>query len=157
MSRVADWFKKRSETGPAPERRLRILVLAISLVDRILLEQLGKQHDWELRFTNSPPSGFSLASQSHFDLILCDRNQFGYPWREVISRLAGISPRSCILLVSPVNHDYLWQDVLQHGGYDVLARPMRESSVLSAVAAAVRFLSPAADSWKIAPAQPIRR
>ena len=119
MSRVADWFKKRNE-APAPERRLRILVVSMFLGDRLLLEQLGKQHDWELRFTNSPREGFVLASQSHFELILCDRYQLGYPWREVMGRLAAISPRTCILLVSPVNIDYLWRDVVQQGGYDVL-------------------------------------
>jgi DNA-binding NarL/FixJ family response regulator len=144
MSLVADWFNQRKQARPAPKRPLRILVVAISLVDRILLEQLGKQYDWEIRFTNSPGWGFALASQSHFELILCDRNQVGYPWREVMGRLAAISPRSCILLVSPVNHDYLWRDVLQQGGYDVLARPMREDAVLHAVDAAIRFLSPGA-------------
>jgi CheY-like chemotaxis protein len=141
MSLVADWFKKRNQARPAPKRRRRILVVAISLVDRVLLEQLGRQHDWEIRFTNSANCGFALAEQSHFELILCDRNQVGFPWREVIRRLAAISPRSCILLVSPVNMDYVWQDVLQQGGYDVLIRPLREKAVLDVISAAERFLS----------------
>ena len=140
---MADWFKKRNEM-PAPEKRFRILVVTMFLGDRLLLEQLGKQHGWELRFTNSPLEGFALASQSHFEMILCDRNQLGHPWREVMGRLSEISPRSCILLVSPVNIDYLWRDVLQQGGYDVLTRPLREKAVLHMVEAAVRFISPAA-------------
>jgi hypothetical protein len=85
-----------------------------------------------------------LASQSHFEVILCDRHQPGYPWREVMDRLAVSSPRSCMLLVSPVNYDYLWSDVLQHGGYDILIRPLREGAVLHAVAAAIRYVLPGA-------------
>jgi hypothetical protein len=120
---------------------LRILAISLLLEDRFLLEDLGKQYDWELQFTDSPREGFTLAPQTHFELILCDRNQRGYPWREVMDRLAAASPRSCILLVSPVSDDYLWGDVLQRGGYDVLRRPLRETAVLRSIGAAIRYLS----------------
>jgi DNA-binding NarL/FixJ family response regulator len=111
----------------------------MSLDDRILLQRLGKQHNWELCFTYSPREAFGLASQSYFELILCDRNQPGYPWREAMDRLAECSPRSCILLVSPVRDDALWRNVLQQGGYDVLIRPLREESALHAVHAVLRL------------------
>jgi FixJ family two-component response regulator len=62
-------------------------------------------------------------------------------WREVMDRLATGSPRSCILLVSPVSDDALWRSVLQHGGYDVLLRPLRENSPLHAIQAVLRFIS----------------
>jgi len=140
---LSDWFKQRGESRLVLEGRVRILVVSVSLDDRLVLEGLGKQHAWELRFTSSPREGFNLAAQTHFDLILCDRSQYGYPWREVMERLASISPRSCILLVSPVSDDYLWGDVLQQGGYDVLIRPLREKAVLHSIDAAVRFISPA--------------
>lgn len=141
---LSEWFRKRNASRLAPEGRVRILALSMPLEDRFLLERLGKQHGWELRFTSAPREGFALAARDHFDLILCDRTQDGYPWREVMERLAASSPRSCILLVSPVNDDYLWGDVLQQGGYDVLIRPFREKAVLQSIDAAVRFISPAA-------------
>lgn len=102
---LTDWFKKWNEPRPAPEGCLRILVLSMSLEDRFVLERLGKQHDWELQFSNSLREELKLASQSHFELILCDRNQPGYPWREVMDRLAACSPRSGILLVPPASDD----------------------------------------------------
>jgi CheY-like chemotaxis protein len=141
---IPDWLKKRNKPRPVPKERIRILVLSMSLEDRLLLKRLGRQHDWELRFANSPREGFRLVSQSHFELILCDRNQPGYPWREVMDRLSARSPRSCILLVSPVKNGYLWGDVLQQGGYDVLIGPLRERDVLQSIDAAVRFITPAA-------------
>jgi len=139
---LRDWLKKRDQRRAIPEGRARILAVSMFLDDRFLLERLGKRHNWELWFTSSPRDGFNLASQSHFDLILCDRNQPGYPWREVMDHLAASSPRSCILLVSPVNDDYLWRDVLQQGGYDVLIRPLREARALHALQSALRFSSP---------------
>ncbi len=141
---LPSWLRKKIDDGPSSEQRLRILALSVSLNDRFLLERLAKQHDWEVRFTRSPQDAFSLVSQRYFELILCDRNQYGFPWREVMDRLAEGSPQSCILLLSPAHNDYLWRDVLQHGGYDVLACPLREAAVLRLVDAAVRFILPAA-------------
>jgi len=138
---LRDWFKKRNQRHQIPEARLKILALSIFLQDRLLLERLGRQCNWELRFTNSPPEAFNWVSQSQFEIILCDRNQPGFPWREVVDRLAKSSPRSCILLISPMNDDYLWSDVLQWGGYDILRRPLHAEDVLQLVGAVTRYIS----------------
>lgn len=142
---LSSWFKKRPDAPPAPDGRLRILAVSISIDDRLLLGQLAEQHNWDLRFTQSPRDAFTLADQSHFEIILCDHNQPGYPWREVMDRLAASSPRSCILLVSPRGDDRLWRSVLQHGGYDVLLRPLCEHTALHAIEAVLRFISPERD------------
>ena len=141
---LPDWFKKRITPPPIPEARVSILALSLPLGDRFLLERLGEQHNWSLRVADSPREGFRLASQSHFEVILCDRHQPGYPWREVMDRLAKSSPRSCVLLVSPVKEDHLWSDVLEQGGYDILIRPLREGVVLHVIDAAIRYVLPGA-------------
>lgn len=138
---LSSWFKKQEEVPSTLEPRLRILALSISIDDCVSLRWLAEQHNWELRLTQSPRDAFHLASQSHFEIILCDRNQPGYPWREVMDRLAECSPRSCILLVSPLSGDDLWRSVLQHGGYDVLLRPLRKNAALHAIQAVLRFIS----------------
>lgn len=124
------WLKSLRRQQPAAEVRFRILAVAARLDDRFLLERLGKRHHWELRFADAPAEGFSVAARTHFDVILCDSNQPGYPWREVMDRLAASSPESCILLVAPKIHDYVWRDVREQGGYDILLRPLREEAVL---------------------------
>ncbi len=137
---LSGWFKKRPQPPPDTER-LRVLLLSMSLEDRFLMERLGKQQGWALWSLESPKEGFRLASKSGFDVILCDRNQPGYPWREVLDRFSADAPRSCVVLISPLNDDYLWGEVIQHGGYDVVTRPLREESVLHVIQAAVRFLA----------------
>ncbi|MGP0075524.1 MAG: hypothetical protein ACLPWF_26715 [Bryobacteraceae bacterium] len=136
-----DWFKNQNRPSVPATRPLSILSVGICLDDRFVLEQLGDRHGWQLYFTISPEEAFRTAARTDFDLILCDRNQPRYPWREVMDRLVESSPRSCILLVSPASHDYLWWDVLHHHGFDVLIRPLREEMVLRMVEAAARFLS----------------
>ena len=135
------WLKKQEEVPSIPRQPRRILALSMAIDDCVSLRHLAQQYKWDLHLTQSPQNAFYLASQSHFEIILCDRNQPGYPWREVMDRLAQCSPRSCILLVSPVRDDALWRSVLQHGGYDVLRRPLREPSALPAIQAVLRFIS----------------
>lgn len=142
------WFKKRN---PPVERgdQFRILAVSIFLDDRFVLERIGNLRGWQLCFSRSPKDAFRLASQSDFDLILCDRNQPGYPWREVMDCLAVSLPRSCIVLVSPTKDDNLWWNVLNHGGFDVLIRPLREEHVLRLIETAVRYLPPVASGSSI--------
>jgi DNA-binding response OmpR family regulator len=121
--------------------------VGIGLDDRFVLERLHDLYGWWLCFSGLPRQAFRLASENDFDLILCDRNQPGHPWREVMDRLGAISPRSCILLVAPSKDDYLWWDVLNHRGFDVLIRPLRDETVLRGIDAAVRFLTPLADCF----------
>lgn len=127
------WFRNRAK--PLDRDGVTILAISISLDDGFLLERLAKRHRWVVRLTNTPQEAFDLAAKGHYQLILCDRNQRGYPWREVMNRLAGISPRSCILLVAPSKQDYVWSDVLQQGGHDVLTHPLEEDAVLQMVTA----------------------
>jgi CheY-like chemotaxis protein len=140
---LSEWLRKRNTAvSESAAKRLRILAVSICLDDIFLLEYLGNQHGWELKFTGSPHEAFRLASNRIFDLILCNRSQPGYPWREVMDRLAANSPRSCILLLSPTNDDYLWWDVLHHRGFDILIHPLREEIVLRAVDTAIRCVRP---------------
>jgi DNA-binding response OmpR family regulator len=128
--------------APPPDEQPRILAVAMSIDDRVLLGWIGDEHNWKIRFTQSPREAFALASRHPFEVILCDRTQPGYPWREVMYRLAACSPQSCILLVSPVSDDDLWQSVLQHGGVDVLIRPLKESTTVRTIQAALRLIFP---------------
>ena len=133
---------RHSKLDLVPFGTLKILVISISLEDRFLLEQLAKQQRWKIRFTFSPDHGFQMASEEDYDLIFCDHYQRGYPWREVMDRLSATSPRSCIVLLAPFKDDYLWQEVLRHGGYDVVVCPLRPDTTLEAVLAVDRFLCP---------------
>jgi FixJ family two-component response regulator len=47
--------------------------------------------------------------------------------------LATASGGACVLLISTVADDNLWNEVVLNGGYDVLRKPLREADLLRAV------------------------
>ncbi len=140
---LGDWLKQkrreRHEAAGASEDRLKVLAVSVWLNDRVVLEPLCRREGWDVRFTNSPREAFRLVRERRFDVVLCDRNQPGFPWREVIERLSENSPSTRILLVSPAAGDYLWGDVVQQGGYGVLTRPLRAADALHTISTAAGF------------------
>jgi DNA-binding NtrC family response regulator len=138
------WWKKWHLAAPG-SARLRILAVAIPGADRSLLAHMGKEHGWDLCFCPALEEALAALPTGDFTVILCDRDQPGLPWRQVLAHLVAHSPKTSILLVSPVNDDFLWREVVQCGGYDVLARPLRGDSAVQAIHAAARSTSPRLD------------
>ena len=66
-------------------------------------------------------------------VILCDRDLPGNGWRATVEDLASSPQRTCIILVSGVVDNYLWNEVVRTGGFDVLSKPLREEEVVRAV------------------------
>lgn len=144
IARFLRWLARQTGPSHIAGSGPKILGVSVLLTDRVLLENLGKREGWRLRFTNSARDAFRLVREERFEVILCDRNQYGYPWREVVENLAWNSPRSRILLVCPAPDDYLWPDVVEQGGYGVLTRPLREADAQHTIGVAAGCLTPAA-------------
>ena len=70
-------------------------------------------------------------------MIVCDRDLPGRDWRQTLQYLAKLSP--CILLASTGIDGALWQEVVQCGGHDVLAKPLEEQRVLKTIDQALRY------------------
>ena len=122
------------------DRRKRLRVLAVLPYDgeRNTLYELAKRSNWSLDFVPTCEAAVRLLRSRQFEVILCDRDLPGCEWRQAMEALVANSRGACVILTSPVNDDYLWQEVLQRGGYDVLTRPLQEERVLHAVELAGR-------------------
>ena len=64
-------------------------------------------------------------------ILLLDRDFSGDPWASTLHTLSRARRSSCIILLSPVTDQYLWDEVVKQGGFDVLTRPFRRDQVLS--------------------------
>jgi len=54
------------------------------------------------------------------------------------------SPQICFLLTSRVNDEYLWRELVTHGGYDILAKPLADLVVMQTLQRAWSY-------WKTKP------
>lgn len=139
IENLARWFKFAS-TRKSPESRNAVSVLAV-LPDGSegqAISQIAEREKWHVDIVSTCEVAVERLRMQRFTVILCDRDLPGFNWRDVVEILVANAPRSCVILTSPVNDDYLWQEVIQHGGYDVLTKPFQEDRVVSTIRFASR-------------------
>jgi FixJ family two-component response regulator len=86
---------------------------------------------WELTAISSLDEAAAALKAAHVPILLFDRDTNGAPWQSTMKRLIHSRRNACIVLVSSVSDQYLWDEVVQQGGFDLLTRPFRREQVLS--------------------------
>jgi len=121
------------EGSPAGAPCIRIVSVLAGAEDRYLLDHVSARNQWDVFFADACDEACRLSDRLKPPIILFDRDVAGADWRHAVSSLASVSGSACILLISRVADDYLWNEVVANGGYDVLPKPLREDEVLRAV------------------------
>jgi CheY-like chemotaxis protein len=116
---------------PATIANTRLTALAIinSHADRNQLERIFEKAGWNIVFED----GIEVAAGRMYMVVLCDRDLPGVDWRQAVQQLASGQHRRGVILASSVVDDYLWEEVIQLGGYDVVSKPFREDEVIHAI------------------------
>ena len=113
-----------------PNSDLAIVGLLIDEQDRRLLAGLGSRNQWKVTLADSFETAHTLSVQLRASAVLCDRDMPGREWAEAVGVLSSSRHRPCVVLLSRVVDDYLWNEVVRHGGYDVLSKPLREDDLV---------------------------
>jgi len=110
-----------------------IVSILLDEQDRSLITKVCEGNQWDVFFANSGDEARQVAEKIKPPIILLDRDMADGDWRHALSAFASASSEACIILISRVADDYLWNEVVCNGGYDVLSKPLREQDVLRAV------------------------
>jgi FixJ family two-component response regulator len=135
---IRDLFPRGGDSAPS---RLTIVALVLGDRDRQVLADVCALHPWDLHFTSTFEEAWAVLNHLKAPLVLCDRDCPGAEWREVVQRMASSAHRACVILLSGVVDDYLWNEVNRKGGYDVLSKPLREDDVVRSVKLARSYWS----------------
>jgi DNA-binding NtrC family response regulator len=133
-------FQKKAAPPPAPQlelaalrvHRVKILGLLSDERDRGLLRASAAQNQWETTFATGYGEAYRLQGTLQAPVVLCDRD-LQPDWWSMVEGLAACSGRACVLLVSKVADDYLWNEVVRRGGYDVLSKPLQQDELERAI------------------------
>ncbi len=131
-----DQVSSKSRTWPPPTRKhghITVIGLAIRDEDRRVLAGSSSRSHWNVLFTDTCDEARAAVDQLGAPVILCDRDLPGEDWRDVVEVLSSSPHRTCVILISKVVDDYLWNETVKRGGHDVLPKPLREEDVVRAV------------------------
>lgn len=120
----------RHDKGPA-------VLAAFPSVPAELRAILGRR-DWALHEAGSTAGVARFLHQRHVPVIICDRSLADGNWRDILQCIAPLPCAPRLIVTAADADDVLWAEVLNLGGYDVLAQPFREQEVIRVVASAFR-------------------
>jgi FixJ family two-component response regulator len=129
--------------GPGP---ITVAALVTEERDRASLSSLEEHDQWHVRLEDNP--SWKTLTNLESPIIIWDRDLPGEDWRDVVHLLATLPHRPCVLLLSRVVDDYLWNEVVRFGGYDVLSKPLKEAEVLRVVRLAWSYWASTAATTK---------
>src|ERR1700730_16463131 len=106
------------------EGPLAVLAILTSQADRAQLESIFQKAGWRIVFADA------IEDIQPIPIVLYDRDFPGAALRQAIQQLSSNPHPRKVILASFVADDYLWEEVIHFGGYDILPKPFRESEVL---------------------------
>jgi FixJ family two-component response regulator len=124
--------------------RLTIVSALASDTDRSLVADLSRRNQWKVYSVADASEAVARVDRERPHIVLYDRDLSDADWRGVTAALGGAAPNACVVLISRVADDYLWNEVVRSGGYDVLTKPLREDEVVRAVRLAWSYWKTAA-------------
>ena len=98
--------------------------------ERDALRRLFKAQGWSLATADTVALGLSADLNSGPVIVMLDRDLASPDWRPVVRQFASHPNCACVILASRVIDDYLWEEVIIHGGYDVLVKPFQERELI---------------------------
>lgn len=119
--------------------RISIVALVVSDHDREVLTRISTHEPVDVHFAESHVDAWEAMNRLNAPVILYDRDWPNAEWRTTVQALASSPHHCCVILASRVADDYLWQELIRCGGYDLLAKPFRADDVARALKLALSY------------------
>jgi DNA-binding NtrC family response regulator len=103
---------------------------------------LGRMIDrefWNLISVQTCEQALRPLNSTSISVVVCERFLPDGTWKEVFDRLEAMPRAPLLVVTSKRADDHLWAEVLNIGGYDVLAKPFCREEVRRVLASASSF------------------
>lgn len=87
------------------------------------------QFPWYTHHARTCGEALFVLREDAADIVVCEQNLPDGTWRAVLDAAASRSQPPPVIVTSRLADDRLWAEVLNLGGYDVLAKPLDPTEV----------------------------
>ena len=97
------------------------------------LERMFQVHNWHLDQVTTSCEAIAFARQHETPVVICERHLPDGDWKAVLNGFEELFVRLSLIVTSHLADEALWAEVLNLGGYDVLAQPFDQGEVYRVV------------------------
>ena len=120
------------------EQRRVVLVISPFEEDPVVLERILDGLHWEAQSARSCREALAMLHDRPAPILVSDCNLPDGNWKDILNAIALAADAPHLIVTSRLADEYLWSEVLNLGGYDVLARPFDAKEVARVVSLAWR-------------------
>jgi putative hemolysin len=111
-----------------------ILSISAAREDHNILRNILHDSRWRIVTSRTCKQAIALLCRRHLPVVICESDLPDGTWRDVLDRMRALTNPPVLIVTSRLADDYLWAEVLNLGGYNVFAKPFRETEVKHVVA-----------------------
>lgn len=121
-----------------PEKDVFALLVGEYETDRSLVLEVFKKFGWKLLEARDRRHAMQHLVGHPVQVVIVKTDVPDWSWRRVLSDLRSLANPPQLIVTSRTADDSLWAEVLNVGGYDVMAQPFERYEVERVVASACR-------------------
>ena len=106
--------------------------------DRLLVHDIFRLHHWRLFEARDRRHALECLGKNPVQVVIAESDLPAWNWKRILSDLRRLAHAPQLVVTSRTADDYLWAEVLNVGGYDVLPQPLERDEVERVVASAHR-------------------
>lgn len=107
----------------------RILSISPDPEDHNALRHILQGHGWQISTVRTCSDATSHLVVQPAPIIVCEKEIADGTWKDVLNLVLPSTPPPVLIVSSRIADDYLWAEVLNLGGFDVLSKPFNEQEV----------------------------
>jgi DNA-binding response OmpR family regulator len=117
-----------------------ILLISPHPEDHVFVTSILEPGRWKMYRACSYHEALQWLVRDHMTVIICESHLPDGTWKDILSQAQILPDPPCVIVAAPFAEALLWAEVLNLGGYDVLAKPfMREEVARVAELASMNF------------------
>jgi DNA-binding response OmpR family regulator len=112
-----------------PDRQIRILSVSATEEDHSALFHILDELPFSVTPAGSCKAAAAALNREQFGIILCECSLPDGTWSEILNQISGAGEKPLLIVTSKLLNESLWAEVLNLGGYDLLAKPFSRQEV----------------------------
>ena len=126
-----------------PAQQVATLFVSASVAEHAALNRIFSRSNWKLHSAYTSHEALAILGRDIIPVVICQQDLPDGNWKLLLERTKALPAAPRFIVSTRDVNEHLWGDVLQRGGYDLLAMPWDSREVLKVIALAWR-------SWEFA-------